>query len=78
MAIVRLLLFLALAMVGVALVLYAIKRDPRYLAFVRQVGKYTLLLLAAVLRSRCSACLSGPADSRGSSAAKGAREALSH
>ena len=49
MAIVRLLLFLALAMVGVALVLYAIKRDPRYLAFVRQVGKYTLLLLAAVL-----------------------------
>jgi energy-converting hydrogenase Eha subunit E len=49
MVIVRLLLFLALAAIGVALVLYLWKRDRRYLTFIRQVAKFTLILLAAVL-----------------------------
>jgi hypothetical protein len=47
--IVRLLLFLALASVGVALVLYLWKRDRRYLTFIKQVAKFTLIVLAAVL-----------------------------
>jgi hypothetical protein len=37
MVIVRLLLFLALATVGVALLLYILKRDRRYLRFIWQV-----------------------------------------
>ncbi|HVE49909.1 MAG TPA: hypothetical protein VNG69_09870 [Casimicrobiaceae bacterium] len=49
MVIVRLLLFLALATIGGALALYLIKRDQRYLTFIKQVAKFTLLLLAAVL-----------------------------
>jgi hypothetical protein len=47
--VVRLLLFLALAAIGVALVLYVIKRDRRYLRFVGQVVVFTIVLLAAVL-----------------------------
>lgn len=47
--IVRLLLFLALATIGGALVLYLFKRDPRYLAFIKQVAKFTLIVLASVL-----------------------------
>ena len=49
MVIVRLLLFLSLATIGVALVLYLFKRDRRYLAFVVKVLKFTLIVLAAVL-----------------------------
>ena len=49
MVIVRLLLFLSLATIGVALALYLVKRDRRYLAFVVTVLKFTLIVLAAVL-----------------------------
>lgn len=49
MVIVRLLLFLSLATIGVALLLYLFKRDRRYLAFVVQVLKFSLIILAAVL-----------------------------
>ena len=49
MVIVRLLLFLSLATIGVALALYLFKRDRRYLAFVVTVLKFTLIVLAAVL-----------------------------
>jgi hypothetical protein len=47
--IVRLLLFLALAAIGGALVLYLFKRDARYLVFIKQVAKFTLIVLASVL-----------------------------
>ena len=46
---VRLLLFFALAAIAGAAVLYLVKRDRRYLRFIGQVVKYTLLLLLAVL-----------------------------
>ena len=49
MVLVRLLLFLALATIAVALALYLIKRDRRYLRFIGRVVKYTILLLLAVL-----------------------------
>ena len=49
LAIVRLLLFLALATVGVALALYFFKRDRRYLRFIGQVAKFTLIVLVVVL-----------------------------
>ncbi|MBC7894000.1 MAG: hypothetical protein H7066_01220 [Cytophagaceae bacterium] len=49
MVIVRLLLFLSLATIGVALVLYLFKRDRRYLVFVGKVGKFALIVLVAVL-----------------------------
>jgi hypothetical protein len=49
MVIVRLLLFAALACIGVALLLFFIKRDRRYLRFIGQVAKFTLILLAAIL-----------------------------
>ena len=45
----RLLLFLALAVIGVAGVLYLVKRDRRYLRFIGRVVKYTLLLLLGTL-----------------------------
>lgn len=45
MAIVRLLLILGLAMLGVALLLYVVTRDRRYLTFIVRVAK--LLVLAA-------------------------------
>jgi hypothetical protein len=48
MILVRLLLFLALAAIAVSLFLYMIKRDPRYLRFVWQVAKFTLLVLIIV------------------------------
>jgi hypothetical protein len=47
--IVRLLLILAFATIGGALLLYLFKRDRRYLQFVAQVVKLTVLLLVAVL-----------------------------
>ena len=49
MILVRLLLFLALATIGAALLMYLIKRDRRYLRFVWQVVKFTIFVLAAVL-----------------------------
>ncbi|HVO88452.1 MAG TPA: hypothetical protein VMV45_07920 [Casimicrobiaceae bacterium] len=48
MALVRVLFFFALASIVVALVLYAVKRDRRYLRFVLRVAQYTLLLLLGV------------------------------
>ena len=49
MVLVRLLLFLALAAIAVALVLYMFGRDRRYLRFIWQVVKFTVLILAVVL-----------------------------
>jgi len=46
---VRFLLFLALAGIVVAAVLYLFKKDRRYLRFIGQVIKYTIYLLAGVL-----------------------------
>jgi hypothetical protein len=48
MLIVRLLLFIALAAIGVALALYVVRRDRRYLRFVWQVVKFTLIVLIAI------------------------------
>lgn len=49
MVLVRLLLFLALAATGGALAMYVVKRDRRYLDFIKQIAKFTLIVLAAVL-----------------------------
>ncbi len=49
MILVRFLLFLALATIVVSAVLYLFKRDRRYLRFIGQVIKYTIVLLAGVL-----------------------------
>ena len=49
MVIVRLLLVLGLATIGVAFVLYLVTRDRRYLRFVVQVAKILLVVLAGVL-----------------------------
>jgi len=49
MVLVRLFLFLALATIVVAGLLYVFKRDRRYLLFIARVIKYTILLLAGVL-----------------------------
>lgn len=49
MVLVRLLLFFALATIVVSTILYLFKRDRRYLSFIGQVIKYTILLLAGVL-----------------------------
>ena len=49
MILVRFLLFLALATIVVAAVLYLFKKDRRYLRFIGQVVKYTIYLLAGVL-----------------------------
>jgi hypothetical protein len=46
---VRFLLFLALATIVVAAVLYLFKKDRRYLRFIVQVVKYTIYLLAGIL-----------------------------
>jgi hypothetical protein len=46
---VRVLLFLALAVVAGAFAMYLIKRDRRYLRFIGQVVKYSVLLLLAIL-----------------------------
>jgi H+/Cl- antiporter ClcA len=48
-AIVRVLLFAALAAIAAALLLYAVKRDRRYLRFVAQVVKFTIIGLLAIL-----------------------------
>lgn len=49
MILVRLLLFLALAAIAVAAILYLFSRDRRYLRFIWQVIKFTVLLLGIVL-----------------------------
>jgi hypothetical protein len=46
--IVRVLLFSALATIAGALIMYIIKRDRRYLRFIGQVAKYSILLLLVV------------------------------
>jgi hypothetical protein len=46
--IVRVLLFSALAIVAGALIMYIIKRDRRYLRFIGQVAKYSVVLLLVV------------------------------
>ena len=49
MIVVRFLLFLALATIAVAAILYLIRKDRRYLRFIGQVVKYTIFLLAGVM-----------------------------
>jgi hypothetical protein len=46
---VRFLLFLALATIAAAFAFYLVKRDRRYLRFIGQVIKYTIVLLLVVL-----------------------------
>ena len=48
MLLVRLLFFLAVAAIAVAGVMYIIKKDARYLRFVGQVIKFTIVLLVVV------------------------------
>lgn len=49
MILVRLLLFLSLAAIAVAAVMYLFTRDRRYVRFVWQVVKFTIVILAVVL-----------------------------
>ena len=49
MILVRLLLFLALAAILIATILYLVKRDRRYLRFIGLTLRYTLFLLLGVL-----------------------------
>ena len=49
MILVRLLLFLALAAIAVAAVMYLLSKDRRYLRFIWQVVKFTVVILAVVL-----------------------------
>lgn len=49
MVLVRLLLFLALAAIASAGVLYLFKRDRKYLGFIGQVIRYTIYLLVGVM-----------------------------
>ncbi|TMG85497.1 MAG: hypothetical protein E6H67_15685 [Betaproteobacteria bacterium] len=49
MILVRFLLFLALATIAAAFAFYLVKRDRRYLRFIGQVIKYTIVLLLIVL-----------------------------
>jgi hypothetical protein len=46
---VRLLFFLAVAAIAVAFLLYLYKRDRRYLRFIVQVVKFTIILLVIVM-----------------------------
>lgn len=49
MILVRLLLFLALAAVGAALLMWLINRDRRYLRFIALTLKFTFFVLLAIL-----------------------------
>ena len=49
MILVRLLLFLSLAAIGAALLMWLIKRDRRYLRFIALTLKFTVLVLLAML-----------------------------
>jgi hypothetical protein len=46
---VRLLLFMALAAIAVAAVMYLFSKDRRYLRFIWQVVRFTVVILAVVL-----------------------------
>jgi hypothetical protein len=46
---VRLLLFLALAAIAVAALMFLFSKDRRYLRFIWQVVKFTVVILAVVL-----------------------------
>jgi len=46
--IVRVLLFSALAIIAGALIMFILKRDRRYLRFIGQVVKYSVVLLLVV------------------------------
>jgi hypothetical protein len=46
---VRLLLFLALAVIAAAALLYLFRKDRRYLRFIGQVIRYTIFLLVGVM-----------------------------
>jgi hypothetical protein len=60
MIIVRLLLFTALAAIGSSLFLFLITRDRRYLRFIVQVLKFSLLILVIVLLFFAAERLFGP------------------
>ena len=49
MILVRLLLFLALAAMAISGVIFIFTRDRRYLRFIWQVVKFTIVILAVVL-----------------------------
>lgn len=49
MILVRLLLFLSLAAIGAALLMWLIRRDRRYLRFIGLTLKFTVLVLLAIL-----------------------------
>ena len=49
MILVRLLLFLALAAIAVSALMYLFSKDRRYLRFIWQVLRFTLVILAVVL-----------------------------
>ena len=49
MILVRLLLFLSLAAIAVAALLYLYTKDRRYLRFIGQVLKFALVILAVIL-----------------------------
>jgi hypothetical protein len=49
LGLVRLLLGFVLAVIAVAAGLFVLKRDRRYLRFIGQVAKYTVVLLLGVL-----------------------------
>jgi len=49
MILVRLLLFLALAAIVVAALMFLFSKDRRYLRFIWQVVKFTVVILAVVL-----------------------------
>ena len=49
MILVRLLLFLALAAIVVAALMFLFSKDRRYLRFIWQVVKFTIVILAVVL-----------------------------
>ncbi len=60
MVVVRLLFFLAIAAIAIAGALYLYKRDRRYLRFIGQVIKFTIVILAVVLISFAFERLIGP------------------
>jgi hypothetical protein len=49
MVLVRLLLFIALAVIAVAALLYLFKKDRRYLRFIGQVIRYAIFLVVGVM-----------------------------
>ncbi len=49
MVLVRLLLFIALAAIAIAALLYLFKKDRRYLRFIGQVIRYTIFLIVGVM-----------------------------